>query len=274
MRLFVALCVAGLSLVWGAVAEAADIVRVLLLPYTNTVALMRVHQPLRAHLQQQLGQPVELFTSADFPAHFDEIKRGDYDIAVTGPHFGAWAVTHGARPLLRYSPSLSPILAVRKDSPIRTPEQVRGKVVILSNRISTSSLAGERWLADHGLLAGRDYTLRTSPTHTTAIMAVALGEADAAITTHTPLHQSPEDVRSRIDAVVAPIAVPHLFTIANHTLPDGDVRRFRAALLSFGESVAGKTFFAETGYQGYVALTAADVAAMGPIVDLLLKAMP
>ena len=67
-------------------AMAEDGLRVLLLPFTNTATLMKVHQPIRQALQQKLGRPVELYTSADFSAHFDEIRRGDFDVAITGPH--------------------------------------------------------------------------------------------------------------------------------------------------------------------------------------------
>ncbi|WP_173981110.1 phosphate/phosphite/phosphonate ABC transporter substrate-binding protein [Magnetospirillum sp. UT-4] len=272
MRIWLIAMVAVLLSAAPAAAQAP--LRVLLLPYTNAAALMRIHQPLREHLQRELGRPVELFTSADFVAHFEDIRKGDFDVAVTGPHFGAYAVQHGARALLRYRATLTPVLAVRKGTGLTDPAQLKGKVVSASNRLSTSSLAGERWLAERGLVAGRDYELRASATHTTAIMAVAMGEVDAALTTHTPIHQAPEDVRARIEAIPAPSGVPHLFTIARPTLPEAEVRTVRAAFLAFGESAAGREFFAASGYQGYVPLTAEDVAAMRPVVDLLLTALP
>jgi phosphonate transport system substrate-binding protein len=58
--------------------------RVMLLPYTNTITLMKVHQPLRQHLQAALGRPVELFTSMDFPSHIDSVRQWDFDVAITG----------------------------------------------------------------------------------------------------------------------------------------------------------------------------------------------
>ncbi|MGE5505234.1 MAG: phosphate/phosphite/phosphonate ABC transporter substrate-binding protein [Actinomycetota bacterium] len=271
MRTLSRLLLVLLLLSAGLSVSAAEPLKVILLPFTNTATLMKVHQPIRQHLQAALGRPVELYTSADFPAHFDEVRRGAFDVAITGPHFGAWAVDHGHRGLLRYRPNLSPLLAVRKDSNITGPAQLRGKKVVLSNRLSTSSLGGERWLVEAGLVAGRDYTLSVSPTHTTAIMAVAMGEADAAITTHTPIQQAPADIRDRIAEVVSPIAVPHLFTVANARMSADEAAEIKAALLSFESSPEGRAFFAETGYEGYVELTAADVRAMQPTVELLMR---
>jgi phosphonate transport system substrate-binding protein len=253
-------------------AEPAPL-KVIVLPYTNTVTLMKVHQPLRQHLQVTLGRPVELFTSVDFPSHFDSIRQGDFDVAITGPHFGAWAVDHGHQPLVRYSATLSPVLAVRTNSGITGPHDIRGKVVVMSNRLSSSSLAGIHWLKAEKLEPDRDYTLRESPTHTAAIMAVAMGEADAAITTHTPIRQAPEDIREKVVAVVSPVGFPHLFTIANANTPKERIEPLIQAFISFEATEAGRRFIDETGYQGYSRLSAADIEAMRPVVDFLMKSL-
>ncbi|MEW5728579.1 MAG: phosphate/phosphite/phosphonate ABC transporter substrate-binding protein [Pseudomonadota bacterium] len=261
---------AATAAVISATARAqARPLRVVLLPFTDTMALMRMYQPLRSALGARLGRPVELFTAADFSAHFADIRKGDFDLAITGPHFGAWAVEHGHRPVLRYKPTLRPLVVVRKDSGITDVSALRGRVVALSNRLSVSSIAGEAWLASMGLRAGRDYRLQVSPTHTTAIMAVALGEVDAAITTHTPIRQAPEDVRGRLATIESPAGVPHLFTIANAAMPAAEAAAVRQALLDFAATAEGKAFLADSGYQDYVDITAADVAAMAPVIEVL-----
>ncbi|RAU20055.1 hypothetical protein CU669_20480 [Paramagnetospirillum kuznetsovii] len=252
-----------------ALAEDAPI-KLIILPYANTVSIMKVHQPLRLFLQERLGRPVEMFTSADFSGHFDQIRQGNFDVAITGPHFGAWAVDNGHKPLLRYSPTLTPVLAIAKGGEVKKVADLKGRTVALSNRISTSSLAGEKWLADQGMIAGRDYVVRASPTHTAAIMAVSMGEVDAAITTHTPIHQAPEDVRNKLTVLESPYHAPHLFTIANGHLDPAMIASLREALLRFEASEAGKTFFNETGYKGYAPLTPEDVESMRPIVALFL----
>lgn len=248
--------------------------RVILLPFTNTMSLMELYQPLRTHLQTALGRPVHLFTAADFTTHFRNVRDRDYDLAITGPHFGAWAVAHGAVPVLRYAPTLKPVLVVRADGAITTPEQLRGKVVTLSNRLSVSSITGEAWLARLGLHAGSDYRLTESPTHTTAIMAVVMGEADGAITTHTPVRQAPEDVRKAIRVIESPSGVPHLFTLANPALPTDEVARIKAALLDFAQTDSGKAFLARSGYQGYRDISEQDLEVLQGPVNLLQAIVP
>jgi phosphonate transport system substrate-binding protein len=263
-----------LVFLFGAPARAGDALRVVLLPYTNTVALLGLYQPLRHHLSERLGRPVELYTAVDHPAHFTAIQDQDYDLAITAPHFGAWAVTHGAVPLFRYRPFLTPIIAVRADSPISGPEDLKGKTVVLSNPVSTSSLGGKSWLLDHGLESGRDYKEAVRDTHTTALMAVVLGEADGAITTHTPLVQAPRDIQDKLRVLESPIHLPHLFTIANPALPAIEVATIRDALLSFEASPEGRNFFLRSGYVGYDPISDGDIEALLPFVALAGPAAP
>jgi phosphonate transport system substrate-binding protein len=64
-------------------------------------------------------------------------------------------------------------------------------------------------------------------THGAAIAAVAVGEYDAAITTHTPLNQIPPDVRAKIRVLPVNIHAPHLMTLAHTRLGAGPVERAR-----------------------------------------------
>lgn len=248
--------------------------RIVLLPFTNTLTLMEMYQPLREHLQHATGRQVHLFSAADFTNHFQDIRRHDYDLAITGPHFGAWAIGHGAQPLVRYKPMLKPVLVVRAQDGITEPAQMKGKIVALSNRLSVSSIIGESWLAKQGLQAGRDYRLVVSPTHTTAIMAVAMGEADGAITTHTPIQQAPADVRAAIRVIEATDGVPHLFTIASPAMPPEQAALLKAAILGFADTEPGKTFLGKTGYQGYVDISTDDLELLHTAVALLAEIAP
>lgn len=275
LRLALAVCALATFIHAAGTAWAQDKpLRVALMPFTNTMRLMEMYQPLRESLQATLGRPVYLLTAADYESYFRLMREQGYDIAVTGPHFGAWAIAHGARPLLRYGPTLKPILVVRADSPITSPLDLHGKVLTLSNRLSVSSITGQAWLAGLGLTEGRDYRLTVSPTHTTAIMSVVMGEADAAITTHTPVQQAPEDTRKAIRVIESPKGFPHLFTIASPTMPAEQAERVKAALLTFADTAAGKDFLESSGYRSYRDISAEDLESLRGPVSLLSTIVP
>ena len=261
----------GLSVV--AAAESRPL-RVGIMPFNSPLALLRTHQPLREHLQRSLNRPVELYTSSDYFTYMNEALDQKFDVLIAGPHFGAMAIERGYVALVRYKATLQPILVVRGDSPVTDIADLRGRRIGLSSRLSISSIGGVRWLEDHGLRMGRDYQISERATHGAAVAAVAVGELDAALTTHTPLNQIPADIRAQIRILPTEIQVPHLMTLAHRRLGQNEVERIRVALQAFsGQSGEGQKFFAETGYLGYQPVTAEDLVAMRPYVELTRKLM-
>lgn len=268
---FIALIVA-LALPLLAVAERPPI-KLGIMPFNSTLALIKTHQPLTRHLESQLQRHVAVYTSADYYTFVNELLDGQFDIAIVGPHFGSMARDRGAVLLFRYQADLQPVFVVRGDSDIRDLDGLRGKNIGLSSPLSISSIGGVKWLQDRGLKLNRDYRLVTHSTHGAAIAAVAIGEQEAALTTYTPLKQVPDDIRSKVRILPLDIHVPHLMTIANPNLGAAEIARIREALRSFQRTPEGQEFFRETGYLGYAEISQADIRALKPFVDLTLQLM-
>ena len=274
IRLLLAFLLTGLGL--QATLLAADVapLRVGIMPFNSPLALLRTHQPLREHLQRSLKRPVELYTSSDYFTYMNEALDQKFDVLIAGPHFGAMAIDRGYVALVRYKATLQPILVVRGESPIVDVADLRGRRIGLSSRLSISSIGGVRWLQDHGLRMGRDYQISERATHGAAVAAVAVGDLDAALTTHTPLNQIPADVRAQVRILPTEINVPHLMTLAHRRLGQHEIERIRDALQDFSDrSAEGRKFFSETGYLGYQPVVAEDLATMRPYVELTRKLM-
>jgi phosphonate transport system substrate-binding protein len=254
------------------VPQAAAPLKLGIMPFNSALALIKTHQPLRQHLQASLGRPVDIFTSTDYFTFLNEMLDGRFDLAIAGPHFGSMAIERGWVPLFRYKAVLQPLFVVRPGSGINRLEDLRGKRIGLSSRLSISSIGGVKWLQDHGLQLDKDYQLFERSTHGAAVAAVAVGELDAALTTHTPLKQIPEDVRAKVTILPLDIAVPHLMTLANPRLGKQEVQKIKQALMSFSAtSGTGADFFRDTGYLGYEEVSTADMRALKPYVDLTLR---
>ena len=250
-----------------ALAQPLPPLKLGIMPFNSTLALLRTHQPLVRHIEKQLGRQVVIYTSADYYTFINELLGEQFDLAIAGPHFGSMARERGAVVLFRYQADLQPVFVVRSDSAIRSFEDLRGKRIGLSSPLSISSIGGVKWLQDSGLRLGKDYQLLERATHGAAIAAVSVGELDAALTTHTPLKQIPDDVRANIRLLPLDIHVPHLMTLANPRLGTREIERIRAALREFPKTPEGIEFFRETGYLGYVEVTAADMSSLKPYVE-------
>jgi phosphonate transport system substrate-binding protein len=244
-----------------------------ILPFNSALALINTHQPLRQYLQKELGQPITIYTAANYVAFQNDSLAGAFDILITGPHFGVICLEAGYLPLVRYDTTLQPVFVLRKDSKIKKVNDFRGKRIGLPNELSVSAIGGLGWLREKGLIKDRDVTVIEKPTHGAAVAAVTVGDLDAALTTFTPLKQIPEDIREHIRVMPTDIHMPHLMTLAHERLGKEKIDRLRLALASFPSTPEGKAFFDNTGYQGYLPIDNKSIEKLQPYVPIVKELM-
>ncbi|MBI3446808.1 MAG: phosphate/phosphite/phosphonate ABC transporter substrate-binding protein [Magnetospirillum sp.] len=250
-------------------AEAPPL-RIGLLPTIATLSLLRLYDPLRLHLQNSLGRKVELYTASSFHTYFADVEAEEFDMIIAAPHFGVLAFDRGYVPLFRYKLELRPLVIVPKGSDIRQAQQLRGKRVLTADRLTALSVVAESWLrSDYSMEAGRDYALIEASNHSTAIRAVAIGDADAAISGRSPLTQVPPEIRSRVETIECRLSVPHQFTMAHTRLGRDTIDKIRTSLSRFGETDLGKDFFKASGFLGFVPLEFSDIETARPYADLV-----
>lgn len=188
-----ALVAATLSLsLWSGLLIAADehswpkTLRVGLLPGESAPTVMRLNEPLRQHLEEALGMPVELHVGANYAATGEALRFGRLDIAYLGPvmyilQSRRVQLEPFARPThAQVGPTFQAVIIVPKDSSLKTLEELKDKEVAMGDPASTSGTWVPRFmLADKGLVANKDYTLRVLGAHDAVALAVASGKVDA-----------------------------------------------------------------------------------------------
>lgn len=238
-------------------------------PYNTALALMATHRPLFQYLEQSLQRPVEFYTAPSFEAYVTALLAGEYDIPISPPHFAMLGVEKGLyTPLAHFKTSLDPLLVVKNDSPYQRPADFAGKRIAMADKSALIRIVMVKWLADAGLVAGKHYQIMERPTHGASISATVLGDADAGLATSTALRQVPADLQQQLRTLPSGYKFPHLITLANRRLGESLVARIKMALLSFTiEQPEGKLFYEKTGYGGYDAVTASDLAALKPFLE-------
>lgn len=264
------MCTAGTA---PAAAGEQPALKLGIMPFNSPLALIKTHRPLTEHLEKSLGRKVAVFTSTDYFTHINALLAGDFDLAITGPHFAAIANQRGMTPLFRYSAELNPVLVVARESSLRKPADLRGKTIAIPSRLSVTAISGIKWLQDNGLKLDRDFRTVEYHSHGAAVAAVTGGQADAAFSADSALRQMPEDVQLQLRLQPTDARTPHVTTLAHSRLGEAEIARVRAALQTFQGTPAGQRFFAETGYLGYQPVSAADLERLQAYVDITLRMM-
>jgi phosphonate transport system substrate-binding protein len=256
------LCFILLALAFALVAPAGAAdkpppLRVAVVPYLTTSVLLKLFEPLRSHLEQEMQRPVELYTAPDIRSHVQRIVKPDFDAVITAAHMGRLAQLDGGYlPVAGFESPLKGIVTVHKDSNIREIKELKGRSIAINDRLVLVSIVTLRDLQNHGVKLS-DMQVVPAVTQNSALLSVARGDVDAAVTAIFTLNQIPESQRQDIRTIYATGTLPNVMFLANKRLPGVERDTMRRALLGFGATPAGKSFFSTSGFNGIVPLTEA-----------------
>jgi phosphonate transport system substrate-binding protein len=242
-----------------------------LLPYVSTRKLFTTYAPIKDYLQRTLGRQVVMSTAPDFKTYIARARRGDYDLYHTAPHFAALAEqAFGYRRVSRFLRELDGSIVVARDGPIHRARDLRGRTMRTPDALAIITFLGEQWLQENGLRPHVDVEVRYSPSHNNAILAVARGEAEAAVTSAAVFEKMPPEVREKLHILTSTHKVPHMMFMAGPHLSAQELSQLRQAMLAFTAQGAGKQFFARSGYGDMGVITDADMARLSPFVSELM----
>jgi len=220
-------------------------------PNVSARTILTMYEPLRVFLEKELSQPVHLSTAPDFRTYVERTLNKEYDIAATAPHLVRLAQTKGHYvPMLNYTSEVRGVIVVAKDSSIKKPSELRGKMIAIPDRFAVISIMGLEFLRDQGLNPDKDVKLFAARSHNNAVIAVDHGEAQAAIVGSAAYKQLPKELRSRLRVIASTVAIPGQFIIASPKLSLAQVERIKAALLKYAGTSEGKKFLETNGFGG------------------------
>lgn len=168
-----------ITLLYAAEAKPDHLV-IGLLPGESAPTVMRLNEPLRAYLAQQLGMPVELMVGANYAATGEALRFGRIDIAYLGPvtyvlRSRAVTLEPFARPShAQVGPSFKAVIIVPANSQANTLADLKGHAIAFGDPASTSGTWVPKYeLLQAGLVAGRDYQPQVLGAHDAVALAVA-----------------------------------------------------------------------------------------------------
>lgn len=246
------------------------------LPYIGSGALLSQYEYLKTYLGRVAGEKdVRIVVPANFKAFFTSTMKGEFDIAVSAPHFARVAqIDKAMTPLLIYEPRIKALFVTPADGGVSGPADVRGKAVAFANPQSLVAMYGQQWLRQKNLEVGTDYEARGARTDMGVGRMMLAGEAVAAIMSNGELRSLPAEESERLKIVETFTTIPNFVVVANPAMERERVSRLKASLKAFlADKDEGAAFARATGLTGIVDVDEPLLRELDPYVALTRQAM-
>lgn len=145
----------------------------------------------------------------------------------------------GYLPVAGFESPLKGIVTVHKDSNIRDVRDLKGRSIAVNDRLVLVSIVTLKDLQSRGSSWLTCRLFQPSP-RIPALLSVARGDVDAAVTAIFTLNQIPESQRQDIRTIYTTDRLPNVMFLANQRVPGVERDTMRRALLGFGATPAGK----------------------------------
>lgn len=251
----------------GSVPVFAD-VTMGIFPRRPVAVTHKAFTPLAEHLSQVLGEKVKLVIPKNFKEFWKGVAEKKYDIV----HFNQYHYIkshkeHGYKVIVvneeRGSKTIRGQLTVRKDSGIKSIDDLKGKTILFGGgpKAMGSYIAPTAILKKAGLVAGKDYQVRFAKNPPSAVIAAYNKASDAAGSGSVILHV--KGVTSRIDttqmlALATSEAFIQLTWAVKGDFPAEKVKKVQDAMVALGKSPDKKAILKSAKVTNFHVATDAD----------------
>lgn len=238
-----------------------------IVPYLTPNVLMTLFKPLRMHLEHDIGRGFDLYTSPDVRTFVSRTRKPDFDLVVTSAHTSRLAQLEGGyQPLVRFNGPLRAAVVVGSNaSQINRLEDLRGKRIAITDRSILVNIAMLKILSEIGI-SEKDVQLVPVNSQNTGILAVARGDADAAIIAHFTLDQIPPEQRDGVRVIHTSADLPNVMILAKKGMKPELVERLRNSLLHLPDAPGGKEFLQKSRFIGVQAVDEAFMKTLDPLM--------
>lgn len=217
-------------------------------PLHNPRKLSEAYQPLIDHLNHQIQSAhFELEASRDYQDYEQKYRDREPTFLLPNPWqtLQAMKVGYHVIAMAGDADDFRGIFIVRKDSGIRTPGDLRGKVVSYpSHTAVAAAIMPQYYLHTHGIDINRDIQNNYVGSQESSIMNVYLGKSAAGATWPPPWRLFQKDHPAEAAQLETIWETPPLLNnsvMVRDDVPEALRERVRKMLLELGQTAAGRT---------------------------------
>ncbi|BAI76097.1 ABC-type transport system periplasmic component (plasmid) [Azospirillum sp. B510] len=263
LAVFCSVLLCGLAGIAPALADEQAF-RIGIAPHTSARVIIEQYQPVRRAVEAALGRPVEIVTAPDFTAFARRAVEQEYDIAVTTGHQAQLLRKDaGYLPLLTYRADFRAVLVTAAKGPYQKADTLAGTTVLGLSPSSLVTLWGQHWLADSKL---PNVQIRYVSAADSVAQLILAGDASAGFMSLANRAKLAPEVQAQLST----IAESRPMAGRVYMLNGGQgalLEPLRKALLAFGETAEGRSYFDANQLGGYRLVSDEELEAMEPLAD-------
>lgn len=245
-------------------------------PRRSAKVTFKLFKPLANYLSKQLGRDVELRTAADFASFWEGVKRRDYDLVHYNQyHYLVSRRDFGYRVILRNEeagyPTLAGTLVVRKDSGIKTLQDLKGKKIVFGGgKKAMMSYIAVRYLLQEAGLHHGDYIEAFAKNPPNAMFSVYHHQSDAAGCGDAVMRLKMVKERINTDELTYLLQgeqLPHLPWAVKDNLPDDLATKIQRLLADLKDSKEGRNLLKQARLTALLPAVDADFEPHRAIIE-------
>ena len=221
----------------------------------TVVELIDRYTPLARFVERALGHPVKLEVFPEIARFRAELDHDRCDV-IFGKTDNALAGAVRDKKFHAVVKTKNPYIAgfiITKDSTIRTPEDLRGKIIMLPEKVFTTKLA-EAMLRDLGIKQS-EVKLQYTRLQEVVAHSVEIGTADVGVVNPTVKRQWEKQGNV---VLLETKPVPNWTIIASPRFSQAEVRRLRGVMVELKSSAQGTQALKAIGVTEFVPATDAE----------------
>ncbi len=254
-------------------AAAADELVLGIFPFLSTRQMADQFSPLKDYLSRAVGQPVTLRSAPDYKSFIERTASGEYDLIIDAPHLARVAQKRDGYQLLAQSGYKVEFMVVtRKDSPVQTLADLRGRAVAIGARLSLTHILLGKELLKSGLVLDRDVQHLDTATFSNVLHAVIRRDAAVGALTALVWNGAPPEARNELRAILHQKDLgPGLVVLGHPRLGTAMQRTLQTAFYTFKDTAEGQAYFQKTKQIDFRPVEDANLRAMDAYTELLVK---
>jgi phosphonate transport system substrate-binding protein len=224
-------------------------------PYLSTTRLESIYLPVSIEMSKALGKKVNFRTSTEYRIFFDKLKQQSFDIALIQPFwYPPAADQYNYLPLVRYGEPLTSRIMVLSNSPIKTINDLKGKIIATPPAFVPIVHMAKRALQNHGLNPERDLQLKAFRTVDSCIKQVIIGTASGCVAPNHAHSTIKHKMHISLRPILESLGIPNVSVVVHSRVPPEEREKIKNLLLSWGESgsEAHKKLLHSIGTKGFI----------------------